>query len=394
MDKLEQLTQKDLEEFYQLYLYAFTNSDSKGRRAFFDHRYNHALKYGIKHNGKLGSGMLSIPFHVNFHGVKYKMNGIGDVMSYPEYGGNGAITQLMQQAFNDMLEDNVALSYLAPFSYDFYRRFGYEEVFDRTIYRVKNTDLPRVKIDKKIGSIERLTLAEAIPFIKEVYANNPNSHNAGLIREDWWWDYLVLKHPHWQVGVYFSEDHLSAGYVIYEGLDTTFSIQEIMFTNWESFQYLSRFICQHESMFSTFEYASGDPLGHPDILKNPSNVEVQIKPYMMARIINLETFINHYPFLKKIKSTRVAVADKMLPANNGIWRLLINANGTSFEKISDNENNMADIRISIQELTKVLLGYRSLNELNRIGAIRGSYEAITNLDATLRKEPPMLWDYF
>ncbi len=55
---------------------------------------------------------------------------------------------------------------------------------------------------------------------------------------------------------------------------------------------------------------------------------------------------------------------------------------------------MADIRISIQELTKVLLGYRSLNELNRIGAIRGSYEAITNLDATLRKEPPMLWDYF
>ncbi|MCZ3393345.1 sterol carrier protein domain-containing protein, partial [Enterococcus faecium] len=102
----------------------------------------------------------------------------------------------------------------------------------------------------------------------------------------------------------------------------------------------------------------------------------------------------HYPFLKKIKSTRVAVTDKMLPANNGIWRLLINANGTSFEKISDNENNMADIRISIQELTKVLLGYRSLNELNRIGAIRGSYEAITNLDATLRKEPPMLWDYF
>lgn len=31
MDKLEQLTQKDLEEFYQLYLYAFTNLDSKGR---------------------------------------------------------------------------------------------------------------------------------------------------------------------------------------------------------------------------------------------------------------------------------------------------------------------------------------------------------------------------
>lgn len=394
MDNLEQLNQSDLEDFYRLYLYAFTNTDSEERRLFFNDRYNHSLKYGIKHNQKLSSGMLSIPFKINFHGVHYKMNGIGDVMSYPEFGGHGAITKLMQQAFNDMLHENVALSYLAPFSYDFYRRFGYEEVFDRTVYRIKNTDLPRIKIEEESGEIERLNLKEAIPFIKEVYANNPSSHNAGLIREDWWWDYLVLKHPGWQVGIYFSDDHLAAGYVIYEGVETTFKTQEIMFTNWESYQYLLRFICQHESMFFTFEYASGDPMGHPDILKNPANVDVKIEPYMMARIINLETFVQDYPFLKKIKSTRIAVTDKMIPVNNGIWRLMVNANGTSFEKISNNENNMADIRVSIQELTKALLGYRSLTQLNRVGAIHGTYEAATNLDATLRKDPPMLWDYF
>jgi predicted acetyltransferase len=394
MDKLEQLTQKDLEEFYQLYLYAFTNQDSEMRRAFFDDRYQHSLKYGIKHHGKLGSGMLSIPFKVNFHGVKYKMNGICDVMSYPEFGGHGAITDLMQQALDDMFKSDVALSYLAPFSYDFYRRFGYEQIFDRAVYRIKATDLPRVKIDKQTGAIERFSIKTAIPFIKEVYANNPLSHNAGLIREDWWWNYLTLKHPGWQVGVYFSDDHLAAGYVIYEGVDTTFKIQEIMFTNWESFQYLNRFICQHESMFATFEYASGDPIGYPDVLKDPETVDVRIQPYMMARIVNLEAFIRSYPFLKKIKSTRIAVTDTMLPANNGIWRLLVNANGTSFEKISDNETNMADIRLSIQELTKALTGYRSLSKLNRVGAIHGTYEAVTNLDATLRKDPPMLWDYF
>ena len=168
MDKLERLTKTDLNDFYQLYLYAFTNPDSAERRAFFDHRYQHSEKYGIKYDGRLGSGMLSIPFQVNFHGVKYKMNGIGDVMSYPEYGGHGAITKLMRQAFQDMLANKVALSYLAPFSYKFYRRFGYEEVFDQTIYRVKNTDLPRIRVDSQAGSMERLSLKDAIPYIKEL----------------------------------------------------------------------------------------------------------------------------------------------------------------------------------------------------------------------------------
>ena len=394
MDKLERLTKTDLNDFYQLYLYAFTNPDSAERRAFFDHRYQHSEKYGIKYDGRLGSGMLSIPFQVNFHGVKYKMNGIGDVMSYPEYGGHGAITKLMHQAFQDMLADKVALSYLAPFSYKFYRRFGYEEVFDQTIYRVKNTDLPRIRVDSQAGSMERLSLKDAIPYIKELYNNNPDSHNAGLVRADWWWDYLVLKHPHWQVGVYFDDLHSAAGYVIYEGIDTTFYIQEIMYTNWESYQYLARFICQHESMYFNFEYVSGDPVGRPDILQEPDTLNVEIKPYMMARIINLATFVQDYPFLGKVKSIRLAVTDQMIPENNGIWRLMVNSNGTSFEKISDNETNMADIRLSSQELTKAFLGYRSLGHLNRVGAIRGSYAAITGLDNVLRKESPMLWDYF
>ena len=115
---------------------------------------------------------------------------------------------------------------------------------------------------------------------------------------------------------------------------------------------------------------------------------------MMARIINLATFVQDYPFLGKVKSIRLAVTDQMIPENNGIWRLMINSNGTSFEKISDNETNMADIRLSIQELTKAFLGYRSLGHLNRVGAIRGSYAAIAGLDNVLRKESPMLWDYF
>lgn len=394
MSEIHKLTAKDLDEFYHLYLYAFNNQDSEERRAFFNDRYEHSKVYGLLNGDKLSSGMLSIPFKVNFHGVTYKMNGIGDVMSYPEFGGHGAITSLMRQAFADMRSDDVALSYLAPFSYEFYRRFGYEEVFDRAVYKIKNTDLPCVKLSEERGQFLRLPLEEAISLIDEVYENNAQSRNGGLRREDWWWHYLGLKHPQWQVGVYLEDGQNASGYVIYEAAGHTFKIQEIMYTNQLSYQYLQRFICQHESMFEEFEYASGDPKGFPDVMANPYVVNVKIMPYMMARIINLQKFVDNYPFVQKVKSLRLGVKDELIPQNNGIWRLKVNVNGTSFEKISENEQNLADIHLDIQNLTKVFMGYRQLTHLKQVGKITGNIESIQNLGLALQRESPMLWDYF
>lgn len=393
MWEVDRLSKADLSDFYQLYLYAFTNKDSEERRQFFDDRFNHSLAYGIRQDSSLGSGMLSIPMKVNFHGVKYKMNGICDVMSYPEFGGRGAITALMKSAFEDMLQEGVSLSYLAPFSYDFYRRFGYEEVFDRAEYQVKNTDLPRIRVESNDGVIKRLPLKDAIKLIKEVYDENIQTRNAGLVREDWWWNYLTLKHPDWMVGVYL-ENESAASYVIYEGSDETFHIQEMMYTNQASYQSIMSFICQHESMYFNFEYKSGDPNGYPDILNNPEAINVSIKPYMMARIIDLKKFVNDYPFVQKVHSIRIAIQDDMIAQNNGIWRLRVSSNGTSFEKLSNNYQNMADIRMSIQTATKVLMGYRNAMRQSRLGQINGSFEAINELDRALRKETPMLWDYF
>lgn len=394
MSEIHTLTAKNLDEFYQLYLYAFNNQDSEERRDFFNDRYEHSKVYGLLNGDKLSSGMLSIPFKVNFHGVTYKMNGIGDVMSYPEFGGHGAITALMRQALADMRIDDVALSYLAPFSYEFYRRFGYEEVFDRAVYKIKNTDLPRVKLSEERGQFLRLPLEDAISLIDEVYENNAQSRNGGLKRENWWWHYLGLKHPRWQVGVYLEDGQNASGYVIYEAAGNTFKIQEIMYTNQLSYQYLQRFICQHESMFEEFEYASGDPKGFPDVMANPYVVNVKIMPYMMARIINLQKFVDTYPFIQKVKSLRLGVKDELIPQNNGIWRLKVNVNGTSFEKISENERNLADIHLDIQNLTKVFMGYRQLIHLKQVGKITGNIESIQNLGLALQSESPMLWDYF
>ena len=73
------------------------------------------------------------------------MAGIGYVVSYPEARGQGGINQIMEKILKDCRERKVSLSYLAPFSYPFYRRYGYEQVFDQANYQLDSRDIPNVK---------------------------------------------------------------------------------------------------------------------------------------------------------------------------------------------------------------------------------------------------------
>ncbi|HEY0221748.1 MAG TPA: GNAT family N-acetyltransferase [Lactovum miscens] len=401
MYELKQFTNdsKDLSDFYALYLYCFKGSDSPERRAYFNYRYEHSLKYGIKQDDQLKSGLLSIPLEVNFHDVLYKMNGICDVASYPEFGGQGGITDIMKLVLQDMYDNHTALSYLSPFSYEFYLRFGYEEVFDHCYYQVESNNLPKIKIDSGAGYVERYDFKDVVPLIKELYNKDLKNHSGGLDRSDWWWNYLTMKRSNWETALYFDKNNDIKGYLIYivNGSDknqSTFSIQDFSYNDLNSYQHLLKFVCQHQSMYQIFEYNSSYPTAYLDVLKEPTAIKATIRPYMMARIVNLKEFISNYPFLKDFENIKLSVDDKILSENKGVWNLSVKEGTVIFEKVSDKDQDDADIRFSIQSLTKSFLGYRSLTHLFKIEGLCGNQDAMIKLSESLIKETPLIQDYF
>ncbi len=94
---------------------------------------------------RLTSQVMATPFPVNFYGQEYLMAGIGYVASYPEARGQGGINQIMEKILEDCRDRKVSLSYLAPFSYPFYRRYGYEQSFDKISYQLNSRDVPFIK---------------------------------------------------------------------------------------------------------------------------------------------------------------------------------------------------------------------------------------------------------
>ena len=392
-ENLRLTTDEDREAFYQLYQYAFNRDDTPERRAFFMDRYQHGWIYGLHDHDKLVSGLYSLPFQVNFHGVTYQMNGIGDVMSAPEYSGRGGAGKLLTAALNEMAAKKVDLSYLAPFSYGYYRKFGYEQTFNHATQTIAAKDLPRVKPSDLSGTVTRYG-NEGLTLINDFYAAQPINQRGGVIRPDWWLHYLSLKHD-WSVAIYRNANDQIEGYLIYERQATNFAIQEWTTSTPVAFERLANFVTKHGTSFETFSYEGPSDEHGLDLLADPYPLTVKTTPYMMARIVLLHAFIKRYPFTgSDLAPIRLAVTDETLVQNQGIWELQVTAGKVTMNRVTTNLTKRSDLQLSIQQLTKALFGTRSLASGWQHSQISGDIEAAKRLDRVLVHEAPALIDYF
>lgn len=384
----------DLEKFYQLYLYAFNAVDGPRRRKFFFERCRHGLVYGLKKDERLASALYSLPFTVDFHGIKYKMNGIGDVATAPESSGQGGASTLLQAALEEMSAAGVTLSYLAPFSYQYYRRFGYEQVFNHLHYSLSNQKIPKFKPKQVGGKIVRGKLADHLPELAQFYASYANSGlKGGMLREQWWWNYLTLKND-WFVGIYYDEDQQVQGYVIYELAPERLVVKEMLYLNSGAFEQLAAFIFNHKNTVRSLLFDSPAAIYQGDWLADPDSVQVEVLPYMMARIVDLKDFLLRYPYVKEnFAPITFGIEDQNLPQNSGIWELSAINGKVSIQKTAELVSDTTD-KITIQEFTKAAFGAQNINKLVLHGKADLSLKIARQLDEILVKEPPEFVDYF
>lgn len=392
MNQYRLTTPEEREKFYHLYLYTFNNTDSPERQAFFNARYAHGWIYGLHDDhDQLISGLYSLPFTINFHGIAYQMHGIGDVMSAPEHSGRGGAGTLLQASLDEMLANHVTLAYLSPFSYTYYRRFGYEQVFNHMIYTLDSQKAPNYHSKDSAGRVERVSLQKALSEIKPFYANRVGHLAGGMVRMDWWWNYLTLKH-HWNVGLYYDATDTLAGYLIYERTEDTFVIQELETTTTTAFEHLIQFTLNHRNTFSTLKFDSADSRYHADWFADPYSIEAKTVPYMMARIVDLRDFLERYPYRQAdFPLVTFSVEDENLSQNTGVWALSRKHGQTTLTQKNKTPNGPT---LSIQQLTKALFGTTNLVTQAKTGKNPWPSSLNIFLDSILVNTPPQFKDYF
>ncbi|WP_179394605.1 GNAT family N-acetyltransferase [Lacticaseibacillus absianus] len=383
--------------FYQLTLYAFNRPDTPERQRFFSQLYRHSEAYGAFDAEALSSGFLSIPFTMQLGGDQLAARGISYVSSYPEDSGHGNITALMRQFFNDCQANQVPVAYLAPFSFPFYRRFGFEQVFDRTQYHLLTRDVGQVPLPAFAQAhavrIVRRPYRDVIDLITPLHNAHPFNRSGGIVREDWWTQYLALKHPTWEVALCYIDDHLEGDVVYIRDRNVSLSLQEFFWTSRTAYWQLLSFIARHKGTYASFDYVSGDPRPRLDAFVDPhtkKSLRVTNQAYMMARIIDLPQFLAQYrlPATRHIALT-LTVRDELIATNDQTWHIT-SADGHLH---CDPSAATPDLpTLNIRDLTQLLFGYRRAEDLLTLDL---TPEQSAALNALVKPDlTPMLWDYF
>lgn len=380
------------EAMFELATYAFNVQDTPARRERFKLIVENSWNYGFfDEEEQLTSQVMATPFSVEFYGQQYLMAGIGYVASYPEARGQGGINQIMEKILKDCRERKVSLSYLAPFSYPFYRRYGYEQLFDKINYQLDSRDVPNVK--KTAGKMKRVTFEQAKEVIEMIYKQMPANQRGGLSREDWWYTYKFKQKTDNHYALYYDESGQAAGYVVYQLTAPTFVVVEWGYLSHEAFQGLVRFVSSHSGAFASFDYACGYSGSDQNyLLKNPF-AQMTITPYMMGRIVDLELFLKDYPFKKQALTFALEVTeDTYAQWNEGIFEITVSNAEVKIEKVT--ETKLPTISGTIQRMTQLLMGYRQMEELVFYNHIQLSTETLLEMAPCFPSQQPILNDYF
>lgn len=294
------------EEMLALAKYAFHKPVTGGDEAFFA-LLDFAKPYFHQENEQLTSMIIDLPFDVYWENSSLKMSGIGYVSTYPEYRGNGAIRQLMTQMLQEEYQLGTALSYLAPFSHEFYGKFGYAYTFDRKIYQIEAQHFPKGR--RTAGKITRLSFDEALPHLDLIHQKGYNQ--GSVVRASHIWEYYF----HYKSKPYFAvyeENGQAQGYLIYEFKGSDFVIRELIALTDEAKQGLYRFISSHAGSFSDVTWIAPTNENLERDMVEPEIANIQLRPYMQARIVNLSEFLK----VNGLPDFSVEIVDDIIPENN------------------------------------------------------------------------------
>ncbi|MFD0590517.1 enhanced intracellular survival protein Eis [Paenibacillus sp. GCM10027627] len=326
-------------------------------------------------------------------GKLFEMGGVAGVSTWPEYRRQGLVEKLLVHSLIEMKKKGQTLSFLAPFSFSFYRKYGWSTFVEEKSYTLDVKQLPpRMPMP---GKVERLDGPERLYPIYEQFASR---YNGSLKRLPLWWEQRISTKAPKRINVYSDQNGTDQGYFIYEVSNRELIVEDWAFLNEEARAAIWTFIAQHDSMIERVKLSVPVDDILPDLLPDP-RIKQEIVPYFMARIVDLEMFLSQYPFQPgKAERFKLNVSDEHAVWNSGQWELIINEQGEA--KLHKQTSNFAteekeeSLKADIGDWTSLLMSYRTGEQLSSLNRIHGPLETINRLQSRIPERTTYLPDFF
>jgi predicted acetyltransferase len=397
--QMRQLDLGDLEQFNDLLRYAFqVTNDELIKSGWTEDEMMYAKKpvlqnayvLGWFYHEKLASMIVVYPMQVNVQDELMDMGGVTGVATYPEYVGRGLIAALIRRVIAHMKETGQVLSFLYPYFIPLYRKFGWEIVSDKITFTLKDSQLPKpVPVP---GMVERVELD--CEDLKNLYSYSAAQTHGALVRGNLEWEeYWRWDNEDMIAAIYYNEKHKPLGYVVYYLRNEVFHVKEIVSLNSEARHGIWNYISAHKSMLNTVvgNNYSGEPMA---FLFEDSEMVEKIEPYIMARIVDVQSFLQSYPFpIQPDYPIHFRIRDGYAPWNQGDFVLYWEDEETRCEKLEEAPDQNL-VELDIRSMTAMMLGYKRPTFLYDHEYLKAEYYMVQILERLIPVGKPCFADYF
>lgn len=352
MDILVTAKNEDINSIRALYEKAF--SDSKAFvDYYFEEKFIPEKAMAIKEDNKIISMLHLNPFKVRYNDQEYGVSYIVAVATDANYRKQGYMGTLMEAALNRLYHEKEAFCLLMPIDSRIYERYGFGFIEDHYKFDINSATLT---IDSTAYSCWTLT-SHDIPKLVTLYDEYSKQFN------------LTTKRDHNEFAKLYHELQTDGGEVIVfeEGYMMTyfenhvFNVREYVYTSRKAFQELMSYIkdktCMGRAIIadhgrSAIKYYT------PNIVEN----NIQLVPFMMARIIHAEIFFEKNILLFK-NDIKIKVIDPYISENNRIFHIFDNQVDIYFDQ-------EYDVALDIKLLTQIVFGYIKPSEVGLMDFIK------------------------
>jgi predicted acetyltransferase len=332
--------------------------------------------------GKMVSLLYIHEFDMNYDGHAVKMGGIGGVSTLPEARVGGYMRRINEKVMPHMREQGILFSVLFPFSFAFYRKFGYELCYTPNRLRIPMHYFAHYPFP---GNITMCEPEGDIKPLHEVYSRFVKDKNYAIVRDFDAMKRRVDNDPY--VGrvytyIHRDENNNPDAYIIYrpEKSDggNNLQVRELCWTTPKGLHAMFGFVGGLATQFSFLKWDA--PYGFNPYPLFPESYELDFERHSrgMNRIMHVPKAFELMKAPQKAGKTVINVKDNFMPINDGNYKLewengvITSVNETSAE---------ADLETDVETLAQLVTGYLTPDEARykRSVNIKGNEAALKAL---------------
>ncbi|KXZ40103.1 Predicted acetyltransferase [Alkalithermobacter thermoalcaliphilus JW-YL-7 = DSM 7308] len=352
---------EDIEHIKYMWQYCF--NDPEGFfNYYFSKKYKEENTLVIEDKEILSSLQMN-QYKICLNKKIYNTSYIVGVSTVAHARGKGFMKVLMKETLRELYNKNQLVSILMPIDYRLYRPYGYEQCYDQLEY---NLDIYELREFKTAGDFQKATKQDINSLI-DIYNFSMQNKNGFIVRDDEYFYNLFDEVSSENGHIYLHKtDTGFDGYIIYFILEDKILVREIFYKNIKTLKSFLKFIYNHNTQCKsvTIQCPLDDKI--KNILPNIKHLKLNIKPFMMGRVINFKEFVKTLEVDNLNYTLRIKLEDNYIQENNKTFKIIIDSG-----KIIVNETDEKyDIKIDINSLSQLAFSYLSVYDLDALEKIQ------------------------